>query len=278
MLALSEFSMTGWAANTTPWDFDARNKGQEYKLLNELHAFNGNPPAVSIEPGLPVNWSSTERSPMPNIAIQAFAAFLWFLVGTLYILGAGRLSSSFQRDKAAANQWLMTSVTVTTGLAFALVVLWMFGDVISPANGTLYAFPERQISVEEDLKSVEANLESWFKKSGYTVTASQGFSFKTIPQEKVIGGAVAYRACKPTLAEQWRRKLICWQLREPFLYVECVSSASPAETVIRVNASNVVRNSEFEMHVNTLLDSLQKEITKTKARQVKVSLVADSLY
>ncbi len=257
MQALEEESLRGWAWDATPWDFAERNKGQEYRLLNELTSFRSNPPQVSIDAAGPMLWNSSDRNPGPAILLNAVGGCVWFLCGVITVLSAGRSSASWTRDKLAACELSNASIAITFGLLASLTLIWLFRDWIFATNGRQLRGSPVKISVAAPLKSATARLDAWCKSKGFVEEAFQTYSLKTVPKEEQVGGAAAYRLCKSNIRDRWGYSLVGWQQKAPFLYVEFVASDHPAQTVVRIDTSMSPDNSETKAEFKRDVDSLE---------------------
>lgn len=262
MHALEESSFRGWSVGDGPWDHAAQFKGQEYRLLNLLDEFNGNPPQARLDPGTGGQWQITDQEPGLAAAMNFIGALVWLMIGMVSIFSAGKPSAVWTKDLASGRQISNAAMASAFGLLAALGVLWLIGDMILPTNGKPIGGQTLRFTTGADMKSSESALRQWCTLYKYAVPAYQAYVINTVPQDKQIASVSWFRVCKADIGERWRRTLFSWQPKAPFISVQLVSAAGPSKTAVLITGSmppdDPATKAVFERDINSLENALRK--------------------
>lgn len=206
--------------NPTLADVEQRLKGSEHRLIRELKAFREEIPTVEL-----VMHEGISHVRSDNIGELVF----YWLIG----LGAGwvALLSRFatRKYKWTWNYHWKPSLSVTTSLFVALLLL----TALTHFTGTT-AHVRGEVRCDADAEQVAAAVAAWVEEHGYHVHSDGQWLLQTVPEGMTVGSLRLVQVEKPSAFDRWRIGWGAIQARSPVFQIQSISSANPAETIVRV--------------------------------------------
>jgi predicted Ser/Thr protein kinase len=285
MAALGFFFLIGaletrWEARPLNWnrdgqsleEFAAANKGQEYKLIRQLSAFRDNVPSVELST-TGTTWTSGWNAggifgrggphhglfDWSSIGMSLLMAFFCF--GS--VLATMALPSGwpwFERKQNLTIWHASLSLTFSallSGLG-AYGALWLFQGLTLPRSYQWLNEPTFTVNFKPEL--AREAFQNWLRLEGYATGDQSRWSLVTVPKGETLGEVNLLQAWKPSPFDRWRMTLRGPVRAAPHLAVKMISSAKPAETIIRISSGDPPKDAQMRAAWQSQMDQLASAI------------------
>lgn len=233
-----------------PTAFAGTYRGQETRLLEQLHGYEGKP--------LPRVVLATAHVSMPGE--DKFA--LWMSISSvLLLLGASIVAVETTRFR---NRWALhwqPALVLTVAFLLPLPLLHVVCGMLRNGSALdlsteVEHMPNRQQSGAADLEHTTAAVERWAEANDYEVRLRGRWVLESLPDRKPVAQICWLEARSRSVFDRWRVTWSGVERRTPVLRIQCLCSEKPVESLVTVDVGSMQKGFQAPKHWDGLVDDL----------------------